>query len=151
MDRLKAFSNLVLGFVVGYSFGSTGRDPMSALMFVLTMIGFMAVGALLLRFDKASQERQGKNWDTVRARGKWFFAICRSFVARACLLLALIFLPILWNLGPTRPLLVMLAFSALLLGALFTYIGHQEWEKNELTFHSDPLVKAARTRIAQTD
>ena len=151
MDRIKTFSNLVIGFIIGYSFGLTGRDAMSAITFVLTMIGFMVVGALLMRFDKANQERQAKSWETARARGKWFFVIFRYFVARACLLLVLIFLPIFLNLGLTRPLLVMLAFSTLLLGAILAYIGHQEWQKNELAFHSDPIVKAARARIAQTE
>ena len=151
MDRIKAFSYSVFGFVIGYSFGSTEHDPMSALMFVLTMIGFMAVSALLMRFDKASQERQAKNWEVIRAHGKLFFVILRYVLARACLLLALIFLPFFWKLGPTQPLLVMLVFSVLLLGAIFAYIGHQEWQKNELAFHSDPILKAARARIAQTD
>lgn len=149
-DISRAVAYVIFGYIFGFNSAHSDPDPITSFMHLLTLIIWALVIVLLFWFERTSQKRQFNNWDKIRSHGKWPFVISRYLLARSFVLLVILFLPFMIPLGPTSPLLVALAFAAVILCPLFIYIGHQEWLKNEREFLADPMIKAARARIAQS-
>ena len=154
MDKPGNISRAASYAVAGYFFGyltarSTPGEMMSFEQMLITIAAAAFIG-LLFWIGGVSRQRQSNNWNKTRTRGKWPFVLLYYLLARSFVLLVILFLPIMIQLGSTTPLLIALACAAIILCPLFTFIGHQDWLKNEREYLADPIIKAARARLTQS-
>jgi hypothetical protein len=123
---------LLMGIVVGFSIATVLGYKYSLLMLRwIIVVSAITLAKYGKRIEAALHEMYFNNWEHLRSLNKWNFIIIRYALIRALVLYSIFVLPMVLK-GRASPLVLMVSTTAfLLLCAVLSYFGVNEWKDCE--------------------
>ena len=142
---------ILLGIMIGFMIAIALGNEYS--IFVLR--GFIVVSIILMakygkRIELTLHEINLNNWNHLRSLNKWNFVITRYALLRAIVLFAIFVVPILLKVRVSLLVFIASASMFILLGAILSYFGSNEWNDCEREYAIQQLrVKGEQLRAVQ--
>ena len=133
MNKAILFFYTLIGFIIGWIMGSSLSPNLeTSFRHLLLAVGSMLIFGALAWIDSLSRRRIQKNWFSIRSKGEWRFVVVYHLLMRGIILMLFLFLLPYTSVGFTRAVLTAFVPSTMLLFGTLIFLGHQEWQENEL-------------------
>jgi hypothetical protein len=134
MNKAILFFYTLIGFIIGWIMGSSlSPNPETSFHHLLLAVGSMLVFGALAWVDSLGRSRIQNNWSSIRSKGKWRFVVVYHLLIRGIILMLFLLLLPYASVGFTRPVLTVLIPATVFLFGALIFLGHQEWQENELS------------------
>ena len=134
MNRAYCYFFTLLGFVMGWIMGGPYYSNLESSYYHLSIsVAAMLLIGLVSWLDRFRTKRIQNHWLAIRSMGKTKFILVYNILLRGFALVLVFFLVPYVVFGFTTSALRILAAAAVFLIASLAYLGHKEWQLNELT------------------
>jgi hypothetical protein len=141
------FFGLACGVLLGTFLGHEASVTISKIVFFLSIIVIAIFGK---QIDAALHNFDLQDWHILRNRSKWYFVLTRFILLRGIVLFTLFALPMVSGVTFSTTVFIALAISFIVIVAIVTYFGLDEWKNCEQDYTIRLLKNAGeQARIVQ--